>query len=194
MHQNHFFAMLSRMKYINRWGLMRNTRTENISEHSGEVALLSHALAVIGNTYFEQDYNPERAALLGLYHDVPEIFTGDLPTPVKYHNPAIRAAYKAVEDSSRDKLLASLPAQMQPFYQSLLCRREEDAPLLRLVHAADKLSAYIKCMEEEKAGNKEFIKAGDSLLKILKELAIPEADYFMAHFLQSYKLTLDEQE
>lgn len=191
----HFYAMLSRMKYINRWGLMHNTREENLCEHSFETAVIAHALAVLRNTRFGGNVNPERAALLALYHDATEIFTGDLPTPVKYYNPEIRSAYGEVEKTARKKLLSLLPADLKPGYESILTASDEgDRALLPLVKAADKLSAVIKCMEEKGMGNSEFSKAEISLRSAVAEMHLPEADCFMEEFLPSYQLTLDEQD
>ena len=147
MEGNNFFAMLSRMRYINRWGLMRNTLTENISEHSLDVAILAHALAVLRNTRFGGRVNAERAALLGLFHDCTEIITGDMPTPVKYYAPELRRAYKEVESAAKENLLSGLPAELKDIYAPLLMETEEEAELWRLVKAADKLSALIKCMD-----------------------------------------------
>lgn len=190
----HFFAMLSRMKYINRWGLMRNTRNENLCEHSYEVAVIAHALAVLRNTRFGGNVSPERAAVLALFHDSTEIITGDMPTPVKYYNPQIRTAYREVETVAQNKLLSLLPEDIQPQYRSLLAPGEDDKELLRLVKAADKLSAIIKCVEEQGMGNSEFCKAEQSLLQAVKEMHLPEADCFLQEFLPSYRLTLDEQD
>lgn len=191
----HFYAMLSRMKYINRWGLMRNTRSENLCEHSFEVAVIAHALAVLRNTRFGGQVNPERAALLALFHDATEILTGDLPTPVKYYNPQIRTAYREVEAVAQNKLLSLLPGDLKPSYQAILSADADgDQVLLPLVKAADKLSAVIKCMEEKGMGNGEFSKAEDTLLQALRDMHLPEADCFMQEFLPSYRLTLDEQD
>ncbi|MEG2097027.1 MAG: 5'-deoxynucleotidase [Pseudoflavonifractor sp.] len=186
-----FFAFISRMRYISRWGLMRNTFHENIQEHSHMVAVLAHGLAVIRRDVFHQPANPDAAAVAALYHDAPEIFTGDLPTPVKYYNPEIRDAYKEVEAVSAGKLLAMLPPELRPAYDSLL-REDYDPETHRLVKAADKLSAYIKCVEELKAGNLEFRQAADQTLAALKAMDLPELDYFMDHFMPGFSLTLDE--
>jgi 5'-deoxynucleotidase len=191
---NHFFALLSRMKYINRWGLMRNTKPENIEEHSLDVAILSHALAELKNRRFGGNINTERIMMLAIYHDVSEIYTGDLPTPVKYFNPQIREAYKQVENYSLEKLIASLPEDLKADYADVLIPKEQDKELWRIIKAADKLSALIKCIEEEKAGNTEFKKAATAQLQSLKQMELPEVDCFMEEFLPSYKLTLDEQE
>ncbi len=191
----HFYAMLSRMKYISRWGLMRNTRSENLCEHSFEVAVIAHALAVLRNTRFGGNVDPERAALLALFHDATEIFTGDLPTPVKYYNPQIRTAYREVESVAQNKLLSLLPSDLKPSYQSVLTAGADgDQSLLPLVKAADKLSAVIKCLEEKGMGNCEFSKAESTLLQAVHEMHLPEADCFVEEFLPSYCLTLDEQD
>ena len=186
-----FFALLARMKYIDRWGLMRNTQTENIQEHSHQVAVLSHALALIGREKFGSTVDPGKAAIAGLYHDASEILTGDLPTPVKYDNPAIKEAYKAVERVAADKLLSLLPQEFQEEFSPYV-REELDPQLLRVVKAADKLSAHIKCLEELKAGNLEFKLAARQTREALDRMEMPELDYFMKHFLPGFELTLDE--
>ncbi|MCI9403053.1 MAG: 5'-deoxynucleotidase [Oscillospiraceae bacterium] len=186
-----FFALLARMKYIDRWGLMRNTQTENIQEHSHQVAVLSHALALIGREKFGSTVDPGKAAIAGLYHDASEILTGDLPTPVKYDNPAIKEAYKAVERVAADKLLSLLPQEFQEEFSPYV-REELDPQLLRVVKAADKLSAHIKCLEELKAGNLEFKLAARQTREALDAMEMPELDYFMKHFLPGFELTLDE--
>ena len=192
---SHFFAMLSRMKYINRWGLMRNTRNETICEHSLDTAILAHALAVLRNRRFGGNVNPEKAALLAIFHDAPEILTGDLPTPIKYYNPTIRTAYQAVERMAEDRLLAYLPDDLRPDYKALLHQETaENEELLPLVKAADKLSALIKCVEERAMGNAEFLRAEQTIRTAIAELHLPEADCFVEEFLPSYSLTLDEQE
>ena len=193
MENFHFYAMLSRMKYINRWGLMRNTRNENISEHSLDTAIIAHGLAVIGNRVFNRSYDEARAALLAVFHDVTEIITGDLPTPVKYHSEKIRSAYKEVENVAQDSLLSLLPKEFAEDYRDILgLSGSEDAQLKPLIKAADKLSAIIKCIEEKKSGNQEFEKAEETLRQAVKELKLPEADYFVENCLPSYSLTLDE--
>lgn len=191
--QNSFFSMLSRMKHINRWGLMRNTWKESLSEHSMDVAAIAYGLAVIGNTRFDKKYDCNRASVLGLYHDASEIITGDLPTPIKYHNEEMRQAYKKVEDVANRALLDMLPEDMMPYYQSLFIPSEQDEPLWKLVKAADKISAYIKCLEEECAGNREFSKAKQTLLDSIMLLHLPEAELFINEFLPSFAKTLDEQ-
>ncbi|WP_294516838.1 5'-deoxynucleotidase [uncultured Pseudoflavonifractor sp.] len=186
-----FFAYIARMKYISRWGLMRNSVQENIQEHSHMVAVLAHTLAVIRRDVVGEDCDPGAAAVAALYHDAPEIFTGDLPTPVKYYNPEIRDAYKAVEAVSADKLLSMLPDQLRPAYAPWL-REEYDPSLRALVKAADKLSAHIKCVEEVKAGNNEFRQAAIQTLEAVEAMNLPEAAYFIEHFLPAFGLTLDE--
>ena len=190
---NHFFAMHSRMKYINRWALMRNTVSENISEHSNDVAVIAHALAVIKNVRFGGDVNPERAAFLGLYHDMTEIITGDMPTPVKYYSDDMREAFKEVEDKAGRHLLSMLPEDMSKYYESAFFKAEGDEYLWKIVKAADKLSALIKCIEEKNAGNNEFGKALESTKESIIEMAMPEVDAFMEEFLPSFYLSLDEQ-
>ena len=186
-----FFAMISRMKYIDRWALMRNTDRESLDSHSKEVAVIAHALAVIGNKRFGKNYNPDRAAVLGLYHDAHEIITGDMPTPVKYQNDDILVAFKAVEDSANEKLLNKLPEDLREEFSSLLTGENEDEDLLVLIKAADRLSALIKCIEERKAGNTEFKEAEKSTLKRIKKMNVPEADAFLTEFLPAYEQTLD---
>ena len=186
-----FFAYLSRMRYISRWGLMRNTFQENIQEHSHMVAVLSHALAVIRRDVLGKEADPGLAAAAALYHDAPEILTGDLPTPIKYYSPDIRDAYKRVEEVSADKLAAMLPEELRGAFAPLL-REDYDPDTRALVKAADKLSAYIKCVEELKAGNAEFRQAAEQTLEALKGYGLPEVDYFMDRFLPAFGLTLDE--
>ncbi len=192
---HHFFAMLSRMKYINRWGLMRNTRSENICEHSLETALVAHALATIGNEKFGRRYDPERAAVLAMLHDASEIITGDMPTPVKYHSEEIRKAYAEVEDRAVEHLITMLPAEMRPAYRELMTMGgEKDGELKPLIKAADRISAVIKCVEERTSGNHDFHKAEGTITKAIADMHLPEADYFMKEFLPSYGLTLEEQD
>jgi 5'-deoxynucleotidase len=191
--QSSFFSMVLRMKYVNRWGLMRNTHTESLSEHTADVAILAHALAVIARRRFGREVNPERAAVLALYHDACEIITGDLPTPVKYHDERITAAYKRIEAEANRSLLAMLPADLREEYEPLLTLRGEDTYLMQLVKAADKLSALIKCEEEERSGNREFTRAKQGLLDALEGMQLPEVGVFMAEFYDSFAKTLDEQ-
>ena len=189
---HHFFAMMSRMKYIERWALMRNSIPENISEHSLEVSMLAHALAVLGNRRFGKSLNAEKAALIGLYHDSTEILTGDMPTPIKYYNPEIKKAFKDIEDTAARNLLSLLPEDMQADYLDIFFPDEKEAYLHRLVKAADKLSALIKCIEEAKTGNKEFVSAQATLQQSIEEMQLEEVNEFMKEFLPSYSLTLDE--
>lgn len=189
----HFFAMMSRMKYIQRWGLMRNTERENLSEHCLEVAMLAHALATIRNERLSGNVNAERAALLGLFHDATEIITGDLPTPIKYFNTDLRQAYAKAEETAQEKLLDMLPDYMQHEYTPLISPNEEDAALWKIVKAADKISALIKCTSECALGNRDFEKAESSTRKIIVELNMPEVDIFMEEFMPSFGLTIDEQ-
>ena len=187
-----FFAMLSRMKYINRWSLMRNSRVENISEHSHEVAVISHALALIGNKRLGKDLNAERAALLGLYHDSTEILTGDMPTPVKYNDSAIRTAYRHLEDQASQALLSKLPEDLKDEYESFFYPADKDEYLWKLVKAADKLSALIKCLEEGKVGNREFVQAEEATRRKLEEMDLPELTIFIEEFLEPYRHSLYE--
>ena len=189
---SHFYAFLSRMKYINRWALMRNTNEENLSQHSHEVAAVAYALCVIGNRRYGKNYNCERAALLGLYHDMPEILTGDLPTPVKYFNPEIKEAYKKVEDIAAEKLIDTLPEDLRADFEFLFNKKDKDKDLWKIIKAADKISALIKCIEERKAGNVEFFKAEQSTLDSIKQMNLCEAEDFINEFLPGFELTLDQ--
>ena len=185
-----FFAYLSRMRYIQRWALMRNTAPENVQEHSHQTAVLAHALAVIRNERFGGAVDPGLVAAAALYHDASEILTGDMPTPIKYDNPAIRSAYKDVEAVAEGKLLAMLPEGLRDAYRPVLT--EVDPEVRRLVKAADKLSAHIKCVEELKAGNLEFREAAAQTRRALEGYGMPEVRYFLETFLESFSLTLDE--
>ena len=188
---NEFYALMGRMRYITRWGLMRNTFSENIQEHSHQVAVLAHALALIRREILGlEGPDPDRCAVAALYHDASEILTGDLPTPIKYYNPEIRAAYKQVERISGEKLLSMLPPQLRASYEHLVL--EDDREVEPVVKAADKLSAYIKCVEEMKAGNNEFREAAAQTRKALDAYELPEVAYFMETFMESFSLTLDE--
>ncbi|MBP5273300.1 MAG: 5'-deoxynucleotidase [Clostridia bacterium] len=187
---NEFYAIISRMKYIDRWALMRNTEAENLMQHSYEVAVLAHALCVLGNTRCGMALDAEKAAVIALYHDASEILTGDMPTPVKYYSEEIRDAYKHVEAVATDRLLDMLPADLQPSYTAVLA--PEDDELKKVVKAADKLSALIKCIEEAKAGNREFDKAYESTLNAIHALDFPPAECFLEEFLEPYNLTLDQ--
>ena len=188
--RSHFFAYVSRMRFIQRWALMRNTAPENVQEHSHQVAVLAHALAVIRNEKFGGSIDPGLAAAAALYHDASEILTGDMPTPIKYGNPAIQSAYKDVEAVAERKLLAMLPEELRGAYAPVLTA--VDPEVARLVKAADKLSAYIKCVEELKAGNAEFREAAAQTRKALEGYGLPEAAYFLETFMDSFSLTLDQ--
>ena len=188
---DNFFAFISRMRYISRWSLMRNSLPENIQEHSHMVAVLAHALGVIRRDVFGLPCDPNEAAAVALFHDSSEILTGDLPTPIKYHSPEIHGAYQAVEHLACDKLLATLPEELRGAYEPLL-KGETQERLHDLVKAADKLSAYIKCIEERKAGNKEFLSAEKQLRETLRANPLPELSYFMEHFIPAFELDLDE--
>ncbi len=189
---HYFYSMVLRMKYVDRWGLMRNSRSENLSEHATDVAILVHALAVLGNTRFQKSYDPYYLATVALFHDVSEILTGDLPTPVKYQNPEIVKAYKALEQDANDRLLQLLPADLQPAYQPLL-QADLTTEQKTLLKAADKLAALIKCMEEEHVGNQEFSVAKQAQLEALQAMHLAEVDCFLAEFLDGFGKTLDEQ-
>lgn len=189
---NQFYAVLGRMKYIFRWSLMRNTRQETVQQHSYDVAVLVHALAELTNRRFDGQVDVGRCVLLAIYHDAPEIFTGDMPTPVKYDNPRIRDAYKQVEALSAARLLDMLPDDLRGAYRPLLTENEQSEEA-RLVKAADKLSALIKCVEELGQGNHEFASARATLEQAVREMHIPAADCFLEEFLPSFELTLDEQ-
>ena len=190
--ESNFFAMISRMKLIERWSLMRNSRAENLSEHSLEVSMLAHALAVISNERLGNKLDVNKTALIGIYHDASEIITGDMPTPIKYFNENIQGAYKEVEKHASKRLLNMLPDYMQKNYEDIFFPTEEDAYLWKLVKAADKLSALIKCIEEEKAGNTEFVSAKNSIMAIIKDMKLKEVDIFVEEFLPAYSKTLDE--
>ncbi|MDF2589025.1 MAG: hypothetical protein K0S41_2866 [Anaerocolumna sp.] len=190
--ESNFFAMMSRMKYIERWALMRNSQAENISEHSLEVSMLAHALAVISNKRFGNKLNAEKAALIGLYHDSTEIITGDMPTPIKYYNKEIQGAFKEIEKIAANHLLDMLPQDLRDSYESIFFKEEGEEYLWKLVKAADKLSALIKCIQEEKAGNTEFISAKKSLEDGLYKMNLNEVDVFLDEFLPPYYKTLDE--
>lgn len=189
---SNFFAMVNRMKLIDRWALMRNTAKENIAEHSHSVAVIAHALAVIGNKEFGKSYNTERAALLALYHDTTEVITGDMPTPVKYYNEEIKSVYKDIEHIAGLRLLDMLPEEFREDYYPLFEQQEQDKELWALVKAADKISALIKCIEEKRMGNAEFEKALEAQEKSIDAIALPEVKYFKDNFLKGYYLTLDE--
>ena len=188
--KSHFFVFFSRMRFIQRWALMRNTAPENVQEHSHQVAVLAHALAVLRNEKFGGHVDPGAVAVAALYHDASEILTGDMPTPIKYDNPAIRTAYKDVEAVAEHKLLNMLPEELRGVYAPILT--VEDPEIEALVKAADKLSAYIKCVEELKAGNNEFREAAAQTRKALESYGMPEVESFLETFMDSFSLTLDE--
>ena len=185
-----FFAYIFRMRYIARWALMRNTRTENVEEHSYEVAVLAHALSVIGRDVFHKDLDPDKTAAAALFHDAPEIITGDLPTPIKYFNPGIKTAYQQVEAVAQDKLLSMLPPELVDAYEPLV--READPEVRRYVKAADKLAAWLKCQEELKAGNAEFRRAADETLTTLRAMGMEDVDWFLDRLGGAFQLTLDD--
>ena len=187
-----FYAMLSRMKYIRRWALMRNSESENISEHSLEVSMLAHGLAVLGNRRLGKQLDADRCAVIGLYHDAGEIITGDMPTPIKYYNRQMQNVFHEIEDDASEALLAMVPEDIRGDYRSLFFREEGEEELWRIVKAADKLSALIKCIEEGKAGNREFESAQKTLTDSIHALQVPEAELFMTEFLPAYYRTLDE--
>ena len=187
---DNFYALIARMKNIDRWALMRSVTRENVQEHSHMVAVLAHALAVIRRDVFHIPCDVNAAATAALYHDAGEILTGDLPTPIKYYNPDIMAAYRKVEAAASEKLLSMLPEEMRPAYEPLLA--ESDPALKPLVKAADKLSAYIKCIEERRAGNDEFLQAEQKSLETLRGYHMAEVDYFLSHFIPAFERTLDE--
>ena len=188
---NEFYALLGRMKYITRWGLMRNTFSENIQEHSHQVAVLAHALALIRRDILKLPApDPDKCAVAALYHDASEILTGDMPTPIKYYNPDIKAAYKQVERIAGERLLSMLPEALQESYRSYVL--EEDEEIVPVVKAADKLSAYIKCVEEQKAGNTEFDSAEKATMAAMKKMARPELDWFIDNCLEPFRLNLDQ--
>ena len=189
--KENFFAYISRMRYIGRWSLMRNSLPENIQEHSHMVAVLAHALGVIRRDVFHQPCNPEEAATVALFHDSSEILTGDLPTPIKYHSNEIRDAYKQVEALACHKLLDTLPDELRGAYEPLLTGETQER-LHDLVKAADKLSAYIKCIEERKAGNNEFLSAEKQTRAVLEASKLPEVGYFLEHFIPAFEFNLDE--
>ena len=190
--KSHFFAYIARMRYITRWALMRNTFSENVQEHSHMVAVLAHALAVIRNRVYGGQIDAGQVAAAALYHDASEIIPGDMPTPIKYYAPEIRDAYRKVEAVASDKLLSMLPDELRADYEPII--KIEDETTKKLVKAADKLSAYIKCVEELKAGNMEFKKAAEQTRRALSEMHMPELDYFMVNCMESFSMTLDELE
>ena len=188
---NEFYALMGRMRYITRWGLMRNTFSENISEHSHQVAVLAHAMALIRRDILQlEGPDPDRCAVAALYHDVSETLTGDMPTPIKYYNEDIKQAYKQVEKIACNRLLSMLPEQLRKSYAPMIL--EEDEAVTRMVKAADKLSAYLKCLEEQKAGNTEFESAANQTWVAMRSMKIPELDWFLDNCLGAYMLNLDQ--
>ena len=188
---NEFYALLGRMRYITRWGLMRNTFSENIQEHSHQVAVMAHALALIRRDVLGlPGPDPDRCAVAAMYHDATETLTGDLPTPIKYYNPDIKAAYKQVERIAGERLLAMVPEQLRASYAPLIL--EEDASMARIIKAADKLSAYAKCIDEQKAGNTEFNSAAAQTMQAMKDMDLPELNWFIEECLPAFALNLDQ--
>lgn len=187
--KNHFYAIMSRMKNIYRWGLMRNTKNENLSEHSLETAFIAHALAVINNARLNGNADPNAVAVAAMYHDTTEIITGDMPTPIKYYNCDIKKAYKNIEENAKERLIETLPDDFKETFSAIY---NPDPVTERLVKAADKISALIKCIEETNMGNREFSIAKNSTREAVEKLSCPEADIFMREFLESYSLSLDE--
>lgn len=191
----HFYAMMSRMKYINRWGLMNNTKNENISEHSQQVAIIAHCLVLIHNKRFGGSLDADRVVVLATFHDATEIITGDMPTPIKYYNPDIIEAYKRIEDIAADRLVSLLPDDFKADFEKIIKINDEtDAELKKYVKAADKFSALIKCIDEIRMGNDEFAKAKESIETIIHDMNMPEAEVFEKEFLPSFYLPLDEQD
>ncbi len=189
---SHFFAYLARLKFINRWGLMRNTRAENTQEHSLQVAMIAHALALIHNRFFGGAFDPDRTALLAVFHDAEEVITGDVPTPIKYFSPSIKEALGGIETVARQRLVGMLPPELRADYTPLFFPATADAASWRLVKHADKISAYLKCLEEAKAGNEEFERAEQAIHRELQGLEDPAVRYFLDEFVPSFSLTLDE--
>ena len=185
-----FFALISRMKNITRWSLMRNNTRENIQEHSHMVAVIAHALAVIRRDVFGRKADPGLAASIALFHDSSEIFTGDMPTPIKYYDTEIMEAYKKVESVASRKLLTALPSEMRPAYKKILSDNESE--MSALVKAADRIAAYAKCIEELKTGNLDFLLAAEQSREKISKIGLPEVEYFMEHFMPAFELTLDE--
>ncbi len=192
MAQSRFFAYLERLRWIKRWGLKRNVIEENVMEHSWQVAIIAHALAVIHNRVFDGDVDANRVAVAALYHDASEVITGDLPSPIKYHSEAIKTAYKAIESEAELELYNHLPDALQGDFEPLLQHEKMAQAIVQWVKAADIISAYIKCQSEISAGNSEFNQASQAIERRIRDLALPEVDYFMSTFVDSYLLTLDE--
>ncbi len=189
--EHHFFAYISRMRLIRRWGLMRNTMPENDMEHALQCAMIAHALALMGNARYGRSYNPEHVMALAVYHDASEVITGDLPTPVKYHNPAIRQEYSRLEEIAAQRLLSLLPPDLREDYAPLIIHDESTAEW-KIVKAADRICAYIKCLEERKAGNLEFESAQRAVEDSIQKIDLPEVKDFMRECIPGFALTLDE--
>ena len=188
---SHFFAYIARMKFIQRWGVMRNTQSENIQEHSLQAAILAHALAVIARDQFGRDVDPERVIALAVFHDASEVITGDLPSPIKHHDPELSSTYGRIEEAARERLTAMLPDDMRDVYRPLLLCKDRPQHV-QLVKAADKLCSYLKCLEELKGGNEEFTHARDAIESEIEAIDLPEVAWFMERFVTSFSLTLDE--
>lgn len=189
--EHHFFAYISRMRFIQRWGLMRNTLPENDLEHAAQAALFAHAIAVIGKRRYARSYDPNFIMALAMYHDAGEVITGDMPTPIKHSNPTLRQEYGKLEDMAATRLMAMLPKDLHEYFHPLIAH-DETSLEWRIVKAADKLCAYVKCLEEKKSGNKEFDKAGKSVKKSIEKIDLPEVQDFMIQFVPGFSLTLDE--
>ena len=193
MKKSNFFAFVFRMKYINRWALMKNTRNENVSEHSLEVSVIAHALALIQkNKLGNNNINPEKVAVYAMYHDTSEILTGDLPTPVKYFNKSINQAYKELEHKASKSILNMLPDYLIKDYESIFIPNDEDKEIWATIKAADKISAYLKCIDEENSGNREFHNAKESILLALENMNRKDVQIFLEEFIDGFSLTLDE--
>ncbi len=188
---HHFFAYLSRMRFIRRWGLMRNTLPENDLEHAGQAAMFAHGIALIGVKRYQRTYSPDRIMALALYHDATEVITGDMPTPIKHNNPALRQEYGKMEEMAAETLLSMLPDDLQADYATILTPHT-DALEWRIVKAADRLCAYVKCQAEKKSGNLEFDRAGEAIRQAIEKIDLPEVQDFMAQFVPGFSLTLDE--
>ena len=189
--EHHFFAYINRMKFIQRWGLMRNTMPENDMEHALQAAMIAHAIAVMGNVRYNRGYNAERIMALAMYHDASEVITGDLPTPIKHHNPAIKTEYSKLEDIAAQKLISMLPPDLREYYTPLIAH-DESTEEWRIVKAADRICAYIKCLEERKSGNQEFESARKSVKKFLDQIDLDEVQDFMMECIPGFAMTLDE--
>ncbi len=192
MQESRFYAYISRMKHIFRWSLMKNSTEESLSVHTLDTAIIAHCLGLLSNRRFGGSCDVERLVMLAMYHDCSEILTGDMPTPIKYYNPEIKEAYKEVEAVANKKLLEMLPEDLRPDYKPFFDHSDEDPKLLKLLKAADKISALIKCIEEENSGNHEFSKAKISITQNIRDMHLPEADTFLDEFIPSYGLTIDE--